>query len=56
MPTTTRNRDDRYASSYDSYDSDTSGSRNTTNALIAGAVGFGLGLLAVAGRKAAVQA
>ena len=37
-------------------DAATSGTKATTNALIAGAAGFGMGLLAAAGRKAAVQA
>ncbi len=50
MPTTTRNRDSRF-----DYDDKPTGI-GTTNALIAGAAGFGLGLLAAAGRKAAVQA
>lgn len=40
---------------YDPQDS-TNGSSKTTSSLIAGAAGFGLGLLAAAGRKAAVQA
>jgi len=37
-------------------DHSTNGNTNTTQAIIAGAAGFGLGLLAAAGRKAAVQA
>lgn len=37
-------------------DSLTNGNTKTTQAIIAGAAGFGLGLLAAAGRKAAVQA
>ena len=52
MASNARDYDDRF------YDNDADGKSggNTTNALIAGAAGFGLGLLAAAGRKAAVQA
>ena len=50
MTTMARARNDYNA------DAATSGNKATTNALIAGAAGFGMGLLAAAGRKAAVQA
>jgi hypothetical protein len=49
MPTMTRNRKNRA-------DDDGSLSGGKTNAMIARTAGFGLGLLAAAGRKAAVQA
>ncbi len=52
MPTVTR---DGYTRAYYDGSNDT-GNSTITNALIAGAAGFGLGLLAAAGRKAAVQA
>lgn len=51
MATITRDYDDSYTLS-GSYEA----TNTTRNALIAGAAGFGLGLLAAAGRKAAVQA
>ncbi len=53
MATAMRDYDDRYSYTPD-YDDDRGGSTRTM--LIAGAAGFGLGLLAAAGRKAAVQA